>query len=59
MHIKARIDELSEQEAKAALEGMCRYEGILAYTVAFKRIGTVDDYINLELDKALKEAARE
>ena len=58
MDIKARIDELSEQEAKAALEGMCRYEGILAYTVAFKRIGTVDDYINLELDKALKEAAR-
>ncbi len=58
MDIKERINSLTEAEAKAALEGMCRYEGILAYTVASKRIGTVDDYINLELDKALKEARR-
>jgi len=58
MDIKERIDGLTEREAKAALEGMCRYEGLLAYTVAFKRIGTVDDYINLELDKALKEAQK-
>ena len=55
MDIKTRIDELSEQEAKAALLVLCRSQGEVRYISTYGE-RTVNEYAIIELDWALKEA---
>ena len=58
MDIKARIDALTEQEAKAALLKLCIEDGVAAYTFAERRKGTIEDYEIAILNGALKEARK-
>ena len=57
MDIKARIDALTEAEAKAALFSVCIRDGVAAYTFASKRVGTEEDYEMGILESALTEAS--
>lgn len=55
MDIKTRIDNLSEEEAKAALMVFCRWQGEVRYISTYGE-STVNEYAIIELEAALKEA---
>lgn len=56
MDIKARIDALTEEEAKAALWAFCRSRGAFLYITEHKK--TIDEYAIIELEAALEEARK-
>lgn len=56
MDIKARIDALTEQEAKAALRAILRSRGALLYITEHEK--TIDEYAIIELEAALKEGRK-